>query len=114
MASTTTVSAESFEFRTRLAPGMGNAYELFHRAIPAELHAVMRDCGVVAWQIFLRGDVVTHRVVADRRALTEKLDPHPVNRAWQRQVAPYLLPGEHPDAPDHPGALIWEFSWPTR
>jgi len=114
MTSSKTVDAESFEFRTRLAPGLGQAYALFHRAIPTELRAAMVDSGVVDWQIFLRGDVVTHRVVADRSALQEKLDPHPANVAWQRQVAPYLVADDEPAAADRPGALIWEFSWPTR
>ncbi|MBB2967947.1 L-rhamnose mutarotase [Leifsonia aquatica] len=114
MTTETAGATESFEFRTRLAPGMAAPYERFHRAIPAQVHQVMGESGVVSWQIFVRCDVLTHRVVADRTALKERLDLHPVNVAWQRQVAPYLIAGEEPTAPEQAGALIWDFSWPVR
>jgi L-rhamnose mutarotase len=108
------LEVETFEFRTRLAPGLAAAYEQFHRAIPAELDSVMRASGVQGWQIFVRGDVLTHRVTANRARLKAELDPNPVNAAWQRQIAPYLVSGLEPDAPPQPGALIWDLSWPVR
>ena len=109
-----TGAAEAFEFRTRLTRGMEASYERYHRSIPADLHAAMSDAGVIEWQILLSGDVVTHRIVADRAAMAQQLDSHPANLEWQRQVAPYLVEGDEPEAPDHPGPVIWEFTWPTR
>ena len=108
-------TAEALEFRASLAPGMAWPYAEFHRAIPADLDAVMRAAGVRSWQIFLNGNVLTHRVTTgSRERLRELLDPHPVNLAWQRQIAPYLTAGQPAEAPGGPGALIWDFSWPTR
>ena len=34
---------DSFEFSTRLRPGLGQAYERFHRAIPSELATVLKQ-----------------------------------------------------------------------
>jgi L-rhamnose mutarotase len=117
-------STESFEFHTFLAPGLGPAYDDFHRAIPAELDAAMRAAGVVGWQIYRNRTTLTHRVVAqDRKHMSRILDRDPVNVRWQQQVAPYLVeapptgaldtvPPE--DVPPDPGNLVWDFSWPTR
>jgi L-rhamnose mutarotase len=120
-------SAESFEFHTFLAPGLGPAYDDFHRAIPAELDAAMRAAGVVGWQIYRNRTTLTHRVVAqDRQRMSRILDRDPVNARWQQQVAPYLAPptgapgtvppdtGPPEDVPPDPGNLVWDFSWPTR
>jgi L-rhamnose mutarotase len=108
------VASESFEFHTWLAPGLGPAYEAFHRAIPAELDAAMRTAGVLEWRIYRRGNALTHRVVAhDRLRMSEMLDDDPVNQSWQRQVAPYLADGTG-DVPSDRGVLVWDFTWPTR
>jgi L-rhamnose mutarotase len=121
-------STESFEFLTFLAPGLGPAYDDFHRAIPAELDAAMRAAGVVGWQIYRNRATLTHRVVAqDRQHMSRILDADPVNVRWQQQVAPYLAPPtvapdtgrpdtEPPNTGPHKdvGNLVWDFSWPTR
>jgi L-rhamnose mutarotase len=106
---------ESFEFRTFLAPGMGPAYDEFHRAIPADLDAVMRAAGVTGWRIYRNGTTLTHRVDAvDRQRMGEILDRDPVNQRWQQEVAPYLVeaPADD-DAGGDPGDLVWDFAWPT-
>jgi L-rhamnose mutarotase len=113
-------STESFEFHTFLAPGLGPAYDDFHRAIPAELDAAMRAAGVVGWQIYRNRTTLTHRVVAqDRQRMSLILDRDPVNLRWQQQVAPYLVEAPPTGAPDTGppqgvGNLVWDFSWPTR
>ena len=112
---------ETFEFRTRLKPGREVEYEHFHRAIPADLDRAMRAAGVLGWRIYRNGTTLTHVVQAHGRArLQTVLEADPVNRAWQRQVAPFLrAPAADDTAPDVPapsgrGALIWDISWPTR
>jgi L-rhamnose mutarotase len=108
------VASESFEFQTWLAPGLGPAYEAFHRAIPADLDAAMRAAGVLEWRIYRHGTALTHRVVAqDRRRMSEALDKDPANESWQRQVAPYLADGTGV-VPSDRGTLVWDFTWPTR
>ena len=118
-------STESFEFHTFLAPGLGPAYDDFHRAIPAELDAAMRAAGVVGWQIYRNRTTLTHRVVArNRQQMSRILDRDPVNVRWQQQVAPYLVEAPPTGAPDTGppdtgppqgvGNLVWDFSWPTR
>jgi L-rhamnose mutarotase len=118
-------ATESFEFHTFLAPGLGPAYDDFHRANPAELDAAMRAAGVVGWQIYRNRTTLTHRVVArNRQQMTRILDRDPVNVRWQQQVAPYLVEvpptgapnvgAPHAGPPNGAGNLVWDFSWPTR
>jgi L-rhamnose mutarotase len=115
MSASEDVTSEAFEFRTALAPGLVNAYEEFHRAIPADLDAAMRAAGVLEWRIYRNGTTLTHRVVAtNRRRMSRILDLDRVNESWQRQVAPYLATVPEPVAPDDPGLLVWDFGWPTR
>lgn len=107
---------DSFEFSTRLRPGLGQAYEQFHRAIPSEVDGALRAAGVVEWRIYRNRTTLTHEVVAeDQQRMNELLDADPVNERWQRQVAPYLSqePAPAPPAGDR-GPLIWDLSWPTR
>jgi L-rhamnose mutarotase len=108
----------SFEFSTRLRPGLGQAYEEFHRAIPADVAGALKAAGVVEWRIYRNRTTLTHEVVAeDQQRMNELLDADPVNERWQRQVAPYLstepAPTPPADAADR-GPLIWDFTWPTR
>ena len=108
------MASEPFEFHTWLAPGLGVAYEAFHRAIPAELDAAMRRAGVIEWRIYRTGTALTHRVLAhDRQRMSETLDNDPVNQSWQRQIAPYHADGTG-DVPSAQGTLVWDFTWPTR
>lgn len=132
---TVTSASESFVFVTRLKPGLGAAYDAFHRAIPEDLDATMRAAGVLEWRIYRNREVLTHRVVAvDRRAMSATLDADPINQSWQRQVDPYLVPaipadasvpagvptsaaasaGSWPIEAAAVGDLVWDISWPTR
>ncbi|HEY2557207.1 MAG TPA: L-rhamnose mutarotase [Diaminobutyricibacter sp.] len=107
---------DSFAFSTRLRPGLGHAYEQFHRAIPSEVAETLKAAGVIEWRIYRNKTTLTHEVVAtDRKRMDAFLDSDPVNERWQRQVAPYLSTEPAPEltAADR-GTLIWDFSWPTR
>jgi L-rhamnose mutarotase len=132
----TSAPTETFEFCTHLAAGRERDYEHFHRAIPADLDRAMRDAGVLGWRIYRSGTTLTHVVEAcDRARMEAQLSADPTNRAWQRQVAPFLAPTAEDDAagddsaaddpagddavaaPRRPatrGELIWDLSWPTR
>ena len=111
---------DTFDFHTHLRPGLGLAYEQFHRAIPSEVAAALKAAGVVEWRIYRNKATLTHEVVAaDRGRMSEILDADPVNERWQRQVAPYLAAEPAPDLPGAElpadrGTLIWDFYWATR
>jgi len=112
-------SMQTFAFTTRLVAGRERAYEQFHRSIPAALHRAMQDAGVVGWRIHRDGATLTHVVEArDRVRMEAQLSADPVNLAWQEQVAPFLASAESGTVaappPADAGALIWDFSWPTR
>ncbi len=106
---------DTFEFSTQLRPGLGQAYEHFHRAIPSEVATALKAAGVIEWRIYRNKTTLTHEVVAaDRDRMSEILDADPVNERWQRQVAPYLSVEPATELPAERGILIWDFSWPTR
>jgi L-rhamnose mutarotase len=107
---------ETFTFTTLLRAGRETDYERFHRAIPVELDAAMRAAGVLGWQIRRRGTTLTHTVTAESRArMNLTLEDDPVNRGWQREVAPFLATGRSAPPPDaDPGALVWDLAWPNR
>jgi L-rhamnose mutarotase len=111
-------STQTFSFTTLLAAGRERDYEQFHRSIPAALDHAMRSAGVVGWRIHRDGTTLTHFVEAlDRARMEAQLGADPVNLAWQDQVAPFLAPassGADALPAAEAGALIWDFSWPTR
>jgi L-rhamnose mutarotase len=107
---------ETFTFTTVLRAGREHDYERFHRAVPADLDAAMRAAGVLGWQIRRHGTTLTHKVTArSRTQMNLILQRDEVNRAWQREVAPFLDTGRPAPPPEtDPGTLVWDFSWPTR
>jgi L-rhamnose mutarotase len=111
----TSAPTDIFEFRTRLTAGRELDYERFHRAIPADLDRAMRNAGVRSWRIYRNGTTLTHVVEArDRVRMQALLDADPTNRAWQREVAPFLAREPAESILNTRGTLIWDFSWPTR
>lgn len=110
------MSHESFEYSERLRPGLGYAYELFHRAIPSEVVQAFRSAGVVDWRIYRNGEILTHEVVADdRERMAELLSTDAASEIWRRQVASYLSVEEVAcPSLEGKGYLIWELSWSTR
>ena len=96
---------------TQLKPGAAEAYEEFHRAVPRRIDEQLRSGGVVSWQIFIRGDVLTHCV---HRVPVAILPPDDGTSAWwHEQVRPFLVEGARPAVEKPFGRLIWELSWPT-
>jgi L-rhamnose mutarotase len=86
--------------RTRLKPGMEEAYEAAHAAVPAELLAAQGELGISRWLIFRDGLDLFHYVECDdyKRAIAS-LAQDPVNQRWQAQMAQYTQV-----ANDHSGA----------
>jgi L-rhamnose mutarotase len=100
---------------TRLMPGAAADYEEFHRAVPRRIDEQLRRAGVVGWQIYLRGDVLTHCVTREDR---EPAPPSPEDAAttawWRELVRPFLVDGASPPVERPLGRLIWDIDWPTR
>ena len=104
-----------YESCTQLVPGAAEAYEQFHRAVPRRIDEQLRRGGVVSWQIFLRGDVLTHCVQKDGRE-HQPAGPDDVATSawWHEQVKPFLVAGASPAVERPLGRLIWDLDWPTR
>jgi L-rhamnose mutarotase len=104
-----------YESCTQLAPGAAEEYELFHRAVPRVIEQHLRRGGVVSWQIFLRGDVLTHCVGKDGLARPQAHpDDEAISAWWREQVRPFLVEGASPAVERPLGRLIWDLEWPTR
>ncbi|GAA4347488.1 L-rhamnose mutarotase [Microbacterium rhizosphaerae] len=100
---------------TQLVPGAAVEYEAFHRAVPRRIDEQLRRGGVVAWQIYLRDDVLTHCVTKDDRAPAPPSPEDVATTAWWReQVRPFLVEGASPAVERPLGRLIWDLDWPTR
>jgi L-rhamnose mutarotase len=109
-----TATTQRFRFATKLIAGQEQRYEEVHCAISPELHEAMRAAGVVSWRIFRNNTTLTHQVEAvDRGRMEAILADDPVNRDWQKQVAPFLDKADV-SVPAIQGALIWDFTWPTK
>jgi L-rhamnose mutarotase len=76
--------------RTRLKPGMEDAYEAAHAAVWPELIAAQREFGIRRWLIFRDGLDLFHCIECDdyARAIAQ-LVSHPVNRLWQEEMSRY-------------------------
>jgi L-rhamnose mutarotase len=82
---------QTIALHTRLRPGREEDYERVHAAIPAELDAALRAAGVHGWRIWRDGLDLFHVVeCVDYRAMRDALRDHPVNVAWQAEMAELL------------------------
>ena len=92
--------AEFVGLRTRLKPGMEEAYEKAHAEVWPELVAVHRDLGITRWLIFRDGLELFHTVECENfeRAVAA-LNQHPVDQRWQEHMARYVVVAD-----DHKGA----------
>ena len=86
--------------RTRLKPGMEEAYEKAHAEIWPELLAAQREVGITRWLIFRSGLELFHAVECEHwgRA-SAALAQHPVDQRWQEEMAQYVVAAD-----DHLGA----------
>jgi L-rhamnose mutarotase len=80
--------AEHVGLRTRLKPGMEEAYDSAHAAVWPELLAAIRAAGFARWLIFRDGVDVWHAIECDdyRRGI-EELAANPINERWQAEMA---------------------------
>jgi L-rhamnose mutarotase len=95
---------------TRLKEGKEAEYERVHATIPLELDALLRAGGVHAWRIFRNGRDLFHYVeVEDYAAFLQATRAHPVNVAWQAQMAELLdVVHDYGDAQANTLPLVWE------
>jgi len=86
--------------RTRLKPGMEEAYEQAHAEVWPELLALHREHGIRRWLIFRDGLELLHVVECeDFEGANAALAQHPVDQRWQEHMAQYVVV-----ANDHRGA----------
>jgi len=78
--------------RTRLKPGMEQAYEKAHAEVWSELLAAQREVGIKRWLIFRDGIELFHTVECENfdRAVAG-LSRHPVDQRWQAHMAHYVV-----------------------
>jgi len=78
--------------RTRLKPGMEEAYEEVHAQVWPELVAAQREFGIRRWLIFRDGVELFHSVECENfeRAVAG-LTHHPVDQRWQAHMARYVV-----------------------
>jgi len=83
---------EFIGLRTRLRPGMEEAYEGAHAEVWPELVAVQRELGIHHWHIFRHGEELFHMVECDDfdRA-SAALAVHPIDQRWQAEMARYVV-----------------------
>jgi L-rhamnose mutarotase len=76
---------------TRVRAGRVGDYERAHRAVPGELTGAIRAAGVTSWTIWRSGTELFHLIECDDYAgMLAALAHHPVNAAWQAQMAELL------------------------
>ena len=86
--------------RTRLKPGMEQAYTAAHDAVWPSLIAAQREVGITGWWIFRSGLDLFHVAECD------DLDPalaalsmYPVNQRWLAEIAHYTETDHVGDGP---------------
>ena len=78
--------------RTRLKPGMEEAYEKAHAEVWPELVAAQRDLGIRRWLIFRDGLELFHTVDCENfERASAALARHPVDRRWQAHMARFVV-----------------------
>lgn len=81
--------------RTRLKPGMEDAYEKAHAEVWPELLAAHHALGITRWLIFRDGLDLFHAVECeDFERATAALAQDPVDQRWQEHMAQYVVVAE--------------------
>lgn len=76
---------------TRVRADRIEAYEDAHARVPAALTAAIRAAGATSWTIWRSGTDLFHLIECeDYAGLLAGLADHPVNLAWQEQMAELL------------------------
>ena len=83
---------EIIGLRTRLRPGMEEAYDKAHAEVWPELVSVQRDLGIEHWHIFRHGVELFHVVeCADFERAAAALADNPIDQQWQREMARFVV-----------------------
>lgn len=86
--------------RTRLKPGMAQAYKEAHDAIWPEILEGQRAAGIKRYLIFRDGLDLFHAIeVDDFDAAAAMLGQHPVDQRWQAEMARFVATAEDVDRP---------------
>lgn len=84
--------SEYVGLRTRLKPGMEEAYEKAHAVVWPELVAAQRELGIEHWIIFRHGAELFHVVQCDDfDGATATLAKLPIEQRWQSDMARYVI-----------------------
>ena len=82
-------------FRTRLKPGLEEAYDQAHAEVWPELVAAQRSLGIEHWLIFRHGVELFHVVECDDfDGATTALAKYPIEQRWQAEMAQYVMVNE--------------------
>jgi L-rhamnose mutarotase len=96
---------------TRVRADRIDQYEQAHKTVPVELTDAIRAAGVVSWTIWRSGTDLFHVIdCADYAAMLAGLAEHPVNVAWQAEMAD-LLATAHDYSGDGAAAalpVVWQ------
>lgn len=94
--------SEYIGLRTRLKPGLEEAYERAHAEVWPELVAAQRELGIDHWLIFRHGVELFHVVQCDDfDGAIAKLSELPVDQRWQTEMARYVVVDDN-----GPGAAV--------
>jgi L-rhamnose mutarotase len=78
--------------RTRLKPGMEEAYEKAHAEVWPELLAAQREFGIKRYLIFRDSVDLFHSIECENFEHTvAKLASHPVDVLWQAEMTKYVV-----------------------
>ncbi len=80
-------------FRTRLKPGLEEAYDVAHAEVWPELVAAQRELGIDHWLIFRHGDelLATWWNATNFDGATAALAELPIEQRWQAEMARYVV-----------------------
>jgi L-rhamnose mutarotase len=82
--------------RTRLKPGMEEAYEKAHAEVWPELLAAQREFGIKQYLIFRDGVDLFHSIECENfEQAVAKLAGHPVDALWQAEMTKYVVTADN-------------------
>ncbi|TDN91548.1 L-rhamnose mutarotase [Microbacterium sp. BK668] len=74
-----------------IRPGGVAGYCGTHARVPDNLAALFGQAGIDNWTIWRSGDRLFHLIETDDLgSALAVIGPHPANRAWQRQIGPFV------------------------
>jgi L-rhamnose mutarotase len=84
---------ERVAFHLRLRPDQIQAYDEAHRRVWPELLQLLKEVGISEYSIFRSNvDLFLYMHVEDSECAWGRLDAHPINQRWQKEMAPLFEP----------------------